>query len=295
MKKILLLIFISLFVSNIAVTQNNENKKKKPTKNRDKVLHFGASIFYAKQYMDMGDYFNDGFEYYFANEKNETIKSNITFDDKSTSNFPIYPNIYAKLNYGNHLFFRLDFFSFWFSNTMTLRNSVDAGDFYSAYSESDFNEDSDDNYLSNDETDYKSMGYNELKINWMFTGNNLIAGYSFMKNKSFQPFLMGGFSVMYLMIFQEANYTSQRSHRNDVIFSEIDTYSLISFYPLVGAGVKHRGLSLEFSFQFSNNVDINKENEQGNYNENYTGFQMFRIALGINLFSKNLNKNKLLK
>ena len=273
---------------NLLLFSATAQKEKPNKKTKDKVLHFGASIFYAKPSMTLGDATN-GFEFFFANEKNETIKSDYTWDDKSTSKFPVYPKVYLQLDYGNHLFFRFDMYALWFSNSMNLRNSVDAGDFYGAYSSSE---------SSNNNTDYSNFGYNKLKIDWFFMGNSLTAGYVFLKTKPFQPYAIGGLSVMYLNKFAPANEENERTYRTAMIFNRIDTYKLVTLYPVIGAGVKYRGLSIEFTYQFSGNIDtgelVYKDNDY-EYTSNYTSIGILNFCLNVNLFSRNLNKNKLNK
>ncbi len=255
-------------------------------KSKDKILHFGASVFYSKPSMDLGED-EDGFEFHFANEQNETIKSYYSWDDKSTSKFPIYPKVYLQLDYGNHLFFRFDMYALWFSNNMRLRNSVDAGDFYSAYSSSE---------NSSNNTDYSNFGYNNLKINWFFIGNSLTAGYVFLKTKSLQPYVVGGFSLMYLNKFGSADEASERSYRTSIIFNSIDTYKLITFYPVIGMGIKYRGVSFEFTYQFSENIDTGGlvfVEDNYIYTTNYSSISIFNFSMNVNLLSNNRNKNKL--
>lgn len=285
MKKINLTLVILITLSMVnAVSQN----KKSFFKNKDKILHFGASIFYAKPSMDLGDDTN-GFEFFFANEKNETIKSDYTWDDKSTSKFPVYPKVYLQLDYGNHLFLRLDMYALWFSNSMSLKNSVDAGGFYGAYASSD---------TSSNKTDYSKFGYNNMKINWFFMGNTFTAGYVFLKTKPFQPYAIGGLSVMYLNKFGPANEGNERTYRTAMIFNRIDTYKLVTLYPVIGIGIKYRGLSIEFTYQFSGNVDTGElvytDNEY-QYTSNYNSISILNFSLNVNLFSRNLNKTKLNK
>ena len=281
MKKISLLTVILVFISiNSAFSQKK--------KSRDKVLHFGASVFYAKPSMMLGED-DDGFEFHFANEKNETIKSYYSWDDKSTSKFPIYPKVFLQLDYGNHLFLRFDMYALWFSNNMSLRNSVDAGDFFGAYSNGD---------NSSNNTDYSSYGYNNLKINWFFVGNSFTVGYVFLKTKALQPYIIGGISVMYLNKFESADEASERSYRTAIIFNTIDTYKLVTYYPLIGGGIKYRGVSFEFTYQFSESIDTGGLvfiEDNYIYTENYSSIGILNFSMNVNLFSKNLNKNKLNK
>lgn len=279
MKKVGLITVVLIIIS---ISSGFSQKKK----SKDKTLHFGASVFYAKPSMSLGEY-GEGFEFHFANEKNETIKSYYTWDDKSTSKFPIYPKLFLQLDYRNHLFFRFDIYALWFSNNMNLRNSVDAGHFYEAYSSSE---------NSDNSTDYNGFGYNSLKINWFFMGNSITVGYVFLKNKPLQPYLVGGLSAMYLNMFRSAYEENERSYRTAVIFNKIDTYKLVTFYPIIGGGIKYRGVSFEFTYQFSENIDTGGPVYAGEgykYNENYGSVGILNFSLNVNLFSKNRNKNKL--
>jgi hypothetical protein len=81
-----------------------------------------------------------------------------------------------------------------------------------------------------------------------------------------------------------------------LIFSSIDTFKKITFYPIFGGGLKYRGISLEFSLKFSGSIDAGKSDytdESITYYENFTYFSVIDVSLKINLVSKNLNKNKL--
>lgn len=273
MNKILLLFLSIIFLGHTFVHAQ---------KNKDKVLHFGIKPFFGVPNISFGDV--KGFELYFANEKNETLKWDYEWDGKSDSKFPLYPNLYMQLDYGNHLFFRADAYLLWFTNKVKYRNSVDAGEFFGAYSDED------------NEVEYGDFGYNEIKIQWLFAGNSIMAGYSFLKTKSFQPYLLGGISVMYLMQFKPIDVIEQRQNRIDILMANIDTYKKVTIYPSIGAGVKYRGMSLEILYQFSEDVDTNKPiyiKDENEYIENFTGFNMLSIALKVNLISRNLNKSKL--
>ena len=279
-KKFIILTLIILSFSSIF----GQSKKSK-----DKIVHFGASLFYAKPTISFGDeYAQKGFELYFANEKNETIKWNYSWDDKSTSGFPIYPNIYLQLDYGNHLFVKLDMYALWFTNKIKYRNSVDAGTFFGTYSSN--------GYDGNDNTSYDKLGYNELKISWTFLGNSIVVGYSFFKTKAIQPYVFGGVSLMYLMQFEAVDIKSERQNRINMIMANIDTYKQLTINPVFGGGLKYRSISLDVSYQFSENVDTNKPiyiDDSEEYVENFTYFGMVCVSLKVNLLSRNLNKSKL--
>ena len=288
MKKSLPIFFAVLLLFSNAIAQDNQSKKKKSFKSKDKILHFGGGLGYSKPSMTMGD--SESFEFYFANEKNETIKANYTWDSKATTKLPVYPNLYIQLDYRNSLFCRLDVFALWFSNSMNIKNSVDAGEFYGAYS--NVGEEGEDNT-----TDYNSFGYNQIKMDWTFLGNSFVLGYKFSKTKTLRPYVIAGVSTLYLMKFGPSNIdgTNPRYYRTQVIFSSVDTFKDVTVYSLFGFGIKYRGLSLEFSYIFSSSVD-NKNpvyTENGvTYKNNYESFGVANFSLKANLLSKNLNKNK---
>lgn len=185
-------------------------------------------------------------------------------------------------------------FALWFSNNMNIRNSVDAGDFFEAYSEQELEAEGDD------VTDYSSFGYNNIEMNWGFIGNSFVVGYTFLKTKSIKPYVILGASSMYLIKFGPSNIeeSNPRYYRTQAIFASVDTFDDITYYGVFGFGAKYRGLSLEFLLQGSPSVDNGQtyySESTYSYTVNYESFLFYNISLKANLFSKNLNKNKLSK
>ena len=224
--------------------------------------------------------FNNGNEenyaYYFSNEKNETIEfSDFSFSDK-ISYIP-YPDLYIKYEIGNNFFLQADIFGLWFKNEATFKNSVDISEYSQTF---------------NPDGDLENLGYNKIELEWLFMGNSISAGLSFLRNKAFRPYIYGGLSSFYLMNFAPGDYYPMRDYRNEVIFSYLDTFKKVTFYFHWGTGIKYRGIAIDFFSNYSISfMDIN--DFYPDRHDNYMDLITYNISISINLFSFNLNKNKL--
>ncbi|MCF8298536.1 MAG: hypothetical protein K9J13_13395 [Saprospiraceae bacterium] len=277
-KKILLLLLIGIGVTN-SYSQNKKSFFKDYYKkiNKDQVLHFGIRPLFSYTSMSMGDYKGIGFQYHIANEKNESILSeSYSWADGNDAKYTLYPDIYLKYDFGNHVFFQIDMFGLWFTNSVEYRNSVDISDYYDTFRD-----------------DFSGQGYNELKVSWWFLGNSFTTGVSFFKTKAIQPYIFGGGSSFYLNGFNIADYSGYRFERNYEIYSKLDTYRRFTLFWNYGLGVKYRGFALDFFVQNSQaRIDINDYKENGEAS-NYYYFDIYNFSLKVNLYSININKNKL--
>jgi len=226
-----ILLCLLLWGSFFSYGQSESSKFKTLFQDKDKELHFGVRTFYLIL-AEMAMIFAEGQDMYLANEKNETIKFDYNFSFEFSSNTPVFPSIYARYNWGNHLFAELDLFGFWFTNSISFENSVDASEYYGVYSE--YND------------DLADFGYNKYDVNWAFMGNSLHVGASFLKTKAIQPYVSGGFTLLYLMNFGPDLFGEERQNRANRVFSNLDTFKKVSFYPSFSAGLKYRGISLGY-------------------------------------------------
>lgn len=249
-------------------------------------LHFGAGVFTSPA-ITM-EYFPHGltdYVYYFANEKNETIRFSdweYTEIDSKTA----YPNIYIRFDIGNYLYVQTDLFYTYFSNKVKFKNSVDYKDFIP--------------YFNPDGT-YPDVGYNSLDLDWSFWGNSLEIGWAFRKTKSFRPTIFLGLTMYHLASFGPSNSfweQRERFERNTIILNNLDTFKKRTLTGKAGIGLKYHGITLEFyATQANGNVDDGETLENGLINKraNYSDFGTLNVALNINLLSFNLSKNRIKK
>ena len=283
MRKIISIAFILLFSINFVVGQKKDstNTNRLFKINRTKFLHFGIRPFFTYTDMAFSDWRDIGFTYYFANEKNETIISN-EFSWDETITYTPFPDIYLRYNFGNNLFFQVDFFALWFTNVIKYKNSVDISEYSQTF---------------NPAGNIENLGYNQIKLKWFFTGNTFSTGIEFLKTKKIQPVIFGGFSSFYLMSFKPGDYYQMRSYRNKIIFANLDSYKLLTFYWYYGGGLKYRGFTIDFFSQYSQlSIDANDCFGCTNVKATvYSWLITYNISISINLLSFNLNKNKLQK
>ena len=285
MKKIIILtIAIILFAINLGYSQKRDSTKKTFLKKISKTqfLHIGIRPYFA--YTSMGfwasddnpDYSNEeNYAYYFSNEKNETIEFSVSSFSDKISYIP-YPDIYIRYEIGNNFFLQADIFGLWFKNEATFKNSVDISEYSQTF---------------NPDGNFNNLGYNKIELQWVFMGNSLSAGLSFLKNKAFRPYIYGGLSSFYLMSFTPGDYYQMRDYRNEIIFSYLDTFKKITFYFHWGLGIKYRGIAVD---SFSNySIFFMDTNDFNDKHENYMDLITYNISISINLFSFNLNKNLL--
>lgn len=273
MKKIFLLfILLSVFSIKSASSQ---------------FLHIGAKAF-ASPFIIMTYYEYDvtDYVYYFSNDMNETIRFS-GFSGSLIKSYVPFPTLYTKINLGNHFYFELDFYFMWFTNEAKFKNSVD----FSEYSGT-FNEDS----------EFKNLGYNSIKLKWRFWGNSLKVGFIFRKAKTWRPYLYTGINTLRLSSLKPGDYYEDtRAMRNEMIFNNLSTFKKRTWYLLGGLGIKYYALNFEI-FSMSNIGIIDKndanygiENTRMKERPNYQRFLSVNMAIGINLFSFNLKKNKIKK
>jgi hypothetical protein len=249
-------------------------------------LHLGLKAFNTPyQKMTFYQYNINDYVYYFSNNYNETIRFN-GFDVSETSSYIPFPSIFIKYDMGNNVFLQADVFTTWFSNEAKYKNSVD----FTQYTD-----------VFNPNSDLQNLGYNSIKLKWIFMGNSVIAGYTFLKTKTLRPYIYGGFSAHYLMSFKPGDYYKDtRSVRNGIIFNNLNTFKTVTFYYKTGAGIKYHGLSLDVYLE--NNLGaIDKYSYSGDKNiyynnrPNFKGLTSVNLSLSMNLLSFNLIKGQSLK
>ncbi len=250
-------------------------------------LHIGLRAFITPyQKMTFFQYDVNDYVYYFSNEYNETIRFS-GFEVSETSSYIPFPSIYLKYDIGNNLFIQADVFTSWYSNEAKYKNSVD----FSQYAD-----------VFNPNSELQNLGYNNIKLKWVFMGNSFTAGYAFFKTKTFKPFVFGGISTYYLMSFKPGDYYKDtRGVRNAIIFNNLNTFRTVTFYYKAGAGIKYHGLSLDVYME-NNLGPIDKysysdasQNIYYDHRPNFKSLSSINVSLSMNLLSFNLIKGQSLK
>jgi len=250
-------------------------------------LHLGLRAFVTPhQEMTFFQYDINDYVYYFSNDQNETIRFN-GFEVSETSSYIPFPGIFLKYDFGNNFFVQADLFASWFSNEAKYKNSVDFSDYADAF---------------NPNSELDNLGYNSIKLKWVFMGNSFTAGYTFFKTKTMRPFVYGGFSTYYLLSFKPGDYYQDtRSVRNAIIFNNLNTFKSVTFYYKAGAGIKYHGLSLDVYLENSmgeiDQYSYSDDYQNIYYEErpNFKSLKSINISLGMNLLSFNLLKGQSLK
>lgn len=259
-------------------------------------LHLGAKAFFTPvTNMNYYDYDVTDYVYYFSNQRNETIRFSGFETSSFKSNF-VSPTIYIRYDWGNHVFFQADFFHMTFSNSAKYKNSVDYKDFVDEF---------------NPDGEIDGLEYNKIKLKWKFWGNSLSLGYRLAKAKALRPHLFIGATILYLNDFQHYAATTviKENQRlvNEIVFKNLDTYNLTTFYYHFGLGFKYHAVSLNVYITSSmpnKPVDIYADNyEEGKkYTKkdislsgraNYKSLTTLNTSLSINLLSFNLTKKDL--
>ena len=249
-------------------------------------LHIGLKSFMTpKIYIGYFEYEATDYVYYFSNEYNETIKFS-GLEESETKSYMPFPDLYIRYNNRNHLFFQAEFFATWFTSEAKYKNSVDFQEYTQVF---------------NPVNERENLGYNTLKMNLIFTGNSLSAGYLFSKAKSLRPYIFVGLTSYYLMRLEQGKYyDDDRQLRNDIIFSSLSTFKKTTFSIHGGVGLKYKALS--FDVYFRNGItytDIYADNyfdaEDISLTDrpNFDYFDTINISVSLNLLSFNLSKNQL--
>ena len=196
-------------------------------------LHFGAGAFTSPA-ITM-EYYPHGltdYVYYFANEKNETIRFS-DWEYTEIKSKTAYPNIYIRFNIGNYFYIQTDVFYTYFSNQVKFKNSVDYKDFVPHF---------------NPDGNLPNSGYNSLNLDWAFWGNSLEIGWTFRKTKSFRPIIFIGATMYHLASFGPSDSfweQTERFERNTVILNNLDTFKKRTLTGKGGFGIKYHGITLE--------------------------------------------------
>lgn len=249
-------------------------------------LHYGIKTF-ASPYLSMEFYQYDQNEYvfYFANEKNETIR----FDGLDTSKIESmrpYPSVFVRYDFDERWFIQAEGFYFFFKNEASYKNSVDLTDYTETF---------------NSANNQQILNYNSLQLKWRFSGLRVFGGYTFMKTKSIRPFFFTGFSVMFLMNLKMGDTYQSRDYRNYIIFNHLATFAPVTFYNTSGFGLQYQGIRISsYTQRSTGNIDIfaseYKKNNSLSIDEPHPNYRyMFGqfISLSVNLFSKNKTKPQL--
>ncbi len=257
-------------------------------------FHLGAKGFYTPAtLMNYYEYDVTDYVYYFSNQRNETVRFS-GFKTSSVKSNLISPAIYMRYELGNHIFFQADFFHLSFHNEAEYKNSVDYKDFVDEF---------------NPDGNIDNLEYNTIKLKWKFWGNSLSLGYRLAKAKALRPHLYIGATVMYLENFQHYSATpineDYQRDINQIIFKNLDTYKITTFYYHFGIGFKYHAVTLNAYIMSSipnQPVDIYADKyEEGNISNdislseraNYKSLSTLNLSLGINLLSFNLTKKDL--
>lgn len=250
-------------------------------------LHIGLKTYITpQQELNSVKYNINDYVYYFANQKNETIR--FSGFESENSNYIPQPCIFVKYEKGNHLFFQFDTYAKWMNSEAGYENSVDFSEYTDTF---------------NPESVQKNLGYNSIKLKWFFMGNSLTAGFTFLKTRSVRPYIYGGLSALYLLNFAPGDYYDDtRGIRNAIIFKNLKTFRAVTLHGRVGLGVKYHGLSLDVYFE--NNLsplDIYEDEEEEEWavntyekRPNYDYFRTVNVSLSINLLSFNFSKKQTL-
>ncbi len=257
-------------------------------------FHIGARAYMSPIInMDYFEYDVTDYVYYFSNQQNETIRFS-GFESSTIKSNYVSPDIYIRFDWGNHVFFQADLFAMQFNNEAKYKNSIDYKDFVQEF---------------NPYGDIDGLEYNTIKLKWKFMGNSVSMGYRFSKTKALRPYVFGGLTVMYLQDFQhntiDITLENQRNI-NEIVFTNLDTYKLVTYHSHLGFGLKYHALSLDIYSTLSlpnQDVDIYAEDYYENStNEdevslsnraNYMSFNTFNVSLSLNLLSLNLTKKDL--
>ena len=241
--------------------------------------------------MDYFEYDVTDYVYYFSNERNETIRFS-GFESSTIKSNYVSPDLYMRFDWGNHVFFQTDVFSMQFKNEAKYKNSIDYTDFVEAF---------------NPNGNIKDLEYNTVKLKWKFIGNSISVGYRISKTKALRPYIFAGISIFYLQDFiHDVPIGSTQTNRdiNNIVFTNLDTYKLVTYYSHFGLGLKYHAISLDVYATKTlpnNDVDIFADNYyKGNNNDvglsnraNYMSLSTLNVSLGINLLSFNLTKKDL--
>jgi len=243
--------------------------------------------------MDYYEYDVTDYVYYFSNEKNETIRFS-GFESSTINSNHVSPDLYMRFDWGNHVFFQTDVFSMQFKNEAKYKNSIDYKDFVQAF---------------NPDGNIPDLEYNTIKLKWKFLGNSLSFGYRISKTKALRPYIYAGISVFYLQNFEhDIPIESIQAERdiNQIVFTNLDTYKLVTYHSHFGLGLKYHAMSLDLYYTSSlpnSDIDIyassyyeenlNNTNVDLSKRANYQSFRTLNISFSINLLSFNLTKKDL--
>ncbi len=249
-------------------------------------LHIGGKIFGSPDLeMQFFTYDNNEYVFYFANEQNETIRFDGITDSRIKSMKP-YPAVYLRYDFNVRWFFQFETFYFWFTNEASYKNSVDLAEYSETF---------------NTENNQEILNFNSIQLKWRFAGNRFFAGYTFMKTKSFRPFVFTGFSTMYLMDFRIGDAYKTREYRNQILFSHLSTFAPFTVFNTSGFGIQYHGARASFYWQRSvSDLDIYaadyKQNESLSIDEPHPNYEYMVgvfMSVSVNIFSINTQKSQL--